>query len=97
MTKEIKGLFTQIDGQSVYKIENYDQMENFFMTITSSSDNWNFCWSWGGLTAGRIDSNHAVFPYYTADKVSDAAPYTGNYTCICVEKSEPVYWEPFTS
>jgi len=36
MAKEIKGIFTEIDGQPVYKIENYDQMENFFMTITSS-------------------------------------------------------------
>jgi len=35
-----------------------------------------------------------VFPYYTADKVSDAAPYTGNYTCL---NAAGTYWEPFTS
>jgi len=99
MKKEINGYFTTVNGKNVYKIENYDQMENFFMTITSSSDIWNFCWSQGGITAGRIDSNHAVFPYYTADKVSDAAAYTGNYTCVAVETNDGSveYWEPFSS
>ncbi len=98
MKKEVKGSFTVLDGNPVYKIENYDQMENFFMTITSSSDIWNFCWSWGGITAGRIDSNHAVFPYYTADKVADAASYTGNSTSIAVKVDGGIcFWEPFTS
>lgn len=96
MPNSTKGLFTTLEGQSVYKIENYDQMDNFFMTITSSSDIWNFCWSQGGLTAGRINSNHSIFPYYTADKVSDAASYTGNYTCVRIKKGNEVfYWEPF--
>lgn len=98
MKKEINGSFAKLDGKDVYKIENYDQMENFFMTITSSSDIWNFCWSQGGITAGRINSNYAVFPYYTADKVSDAGAYTGNYTSIAVKTSDGVeYWEPFSS
>ncbi|MCQ2595337.1 MAG: hypothetical protein MJ196_08740 [Treponemataceae bacterium] len=98
MKKEITGSFVKLDGQDVYKIENYDQMENFFMTITSSSDIWNFCWSQGGITAGRINSNHSVFPYYTADKVSDASSYTGNYTSVAVKTADGVeYWEPFSS
>ena len=59
--------FVKINGELFYKIEDYDLMEDFFMTITSSSDVWNFCWSQGGVTAGRMDANHAVFPYYTAD------------------------------
>ncbi|MCQ2573234.1 MAG: hypothetical protein MJ182_05010 [Treponema sp.] len=98
MNKEVKGVFTKLEGKDVYKIENYDQMENFFMTITSSSDIWNFCWSQGGITAGRINSNYSIFPYYTADKVHDASSYTGNYTCIAVETSNGIeYWEPFSS
>ena len=87
MQKNCTGSFTMLDGEQFYKIENFDAMEDFFMTITSSSDIWNFCWSWGGVTAGRIDCNHAVFPYYTADKVSDAKTYTGPYTAIAVEKN----------
>ncbi|MCQ2576494.1 MAG: hypothetical protein MJ162_07095 [Treponema sp.] len=99
MKKEIKGSFALLNGKKVYKIENYDEMDNFFMTITSSSDIWNFCWSQGGLTAGRINSNHSIFPYYTADKVSDASSYTGNYTCVAVktENGEFEYWEPFST
>ena len=96
MKKEVKGFFTELDGCPVYKIENYDMMENFFMTITSSSDIWNFCWSQGGITAGRIDSNHAVFPYYTADKVFDARTYTGNYAAVAVKTKKGIeFWEPF--
>ena len=94
----VNGTFTKLNGKDVYKIENYNQMDNFFMTITSSSDVWNFCWSQGGITAGRIDSNHAVFPYYTADKVHDAAAYTGNYSCVAVKTETGIeYWEPFSS
>ena len=106
MKKKVNGSFCTLNGKSYYKIENYDCMDNFFMTITSSSDVWNFCWSKGGITAGRIDSNHAVFPYYTADKVSDASSYTGNFTAIAVkavnskkdDKSSSIFiWEPFAA
>ena len=92
--KTPKGYFTTLNGEQFYKIENYDYMDDFFMTITSSSDIWNFCWSQGGITAGRIDCDHAVFPYYTADKVSDAKSYTGSYTAIKIGSE---VWEPFAS
>ena len=99
--KKAKGYFTTLDGEQFYKIENYDCMDDFFMTITSSSDIWNFCWSQGGITAGRIDCDHSVFPYYTADKVSDAKSYTGAYTAIRVEAASEtdgsILWEPFAS
>ena len=106
MNKEAKGAFCELNGKKYYKIENYDCMDNFFMTITSSSDIWNFCWSKGGITAGRIDSNHSIFPYYTVDKVSDGADFTGNYTSVAVKTPNPSnngnkaliqYWEPFTA
>ena len=96
--KKAKGLFTTLDGEQFYKIENYDHMDDFFMTITSASDIWNFCWSQGGITAGRIDCDHSIFPYYTADKVSDAKSYTGSYTAIRVIQGEAAHiWEPFAS
>ncbi len=98
--KNPKGYFTTLPGENgkFYKIENYDCMDDFFMTITSASDIWNFCWSQGGITAGRIDCDHAVFPYYTADKVSDAKTYTGSYTAIRAGTGEnTVLWEPFSS
>ncbi len=94
--KKVKEYFTKLDGEAgqFYKIENYDCMDDFFMTITSSSDIWNFCWAQGGITAGRIDCDHAIFPYYTADKVSDAKSYTGSYTVV---QAGNILWEPFAS
>ncbi|MCR5217255.1 hypothetical protein [Treponema sp.] len=96
MKKEVKGSFVNLDGQQFYKIQNYDCMEDFFMTITSSCDVWNFCWSKGGITAGRRDCDHALFPYYTADKVSDGKNVTGPATIIAVKDGANVHlWEPF--
>ena len=96
--KKCTGLFAELDGEQVYKIENYDAMDDFFMTIISASDIWNFCWSQGGITAGRINCDKAIFPYYTADKVSDAKSYTGPYTLIAVNKdSRRILWEPFAT
>ena len=92
MSKKTQGSFIQLNGEEFYKIANYDCMEDFFMTMISASDIWNFCWSKGGLTAGRIDCDHAVFPYYTADKVQDAKSYTGPYTEIIVKNTT---WKPF--
>ena len=47
MNKTANGYFTTLDGEQFYKIENYDCMDDFFMTITSASDIWKFCWSQG--------------------------------------------------
>lgn len=94
--KEIKGSFTELEGEKFYKIENFDRMDDFFMTITSSSDVWNFLWAKGGITAGRMNADHAIFQYGTADKISDYKYTTGSYTAIAVQQGEEtVYWEPF--
>ena len=96
MSKTTQGSFITLNGEEFYKISNYDCMEDFFMTMISASDIWNFCWSQGGLTAGRIDCDHAVFPYYTADKVKDAKSYTGPHTVITVKSSTSTEnWKPF--
>ena len=93
---KVNGSFVRFMNDDFYKIENYDEMDNFFMSITSSSDIWNFCWSQGGITAGRVDSNNAVFPYYTADKVFDARSYTGSFTAVrIVSENKEYYWQPF--
>ncbi len=96
MKKEIKESFVVLDEELFYKIENYDQMEDFFMTITSSSDIWNFLWSKGGITAGRKNADHAVFQYATSDKVSDFKYTTGPYTLISIKDGDRnILWEPF--
>ena len=93
----VSGSFVEFDGERCYKIANYDAMPAFFMTIVSSSDVWNYLWSNGGLTAGRINSDHAVFPYYTADKVSDGRSCTGPYMAVRTKRDgQTLFWEPFS-
>ena len=60
-------------------------MRPFFMSIVSHSDHWMFISSTGGLTAGRKNSDFALFPYYTDDKITESAETTGSKTVILVE------------
>lgn len=94
--KNVTGKFCSFYDEPFYKIENYDRMTDFFMTITSSTDVWNFLWSKGGITAGRVDSDHGIFPYYTSDKVSDLKYCTGPFMAVkIITEKERLYWEPF--
>lgn len=98
MKDKCAGYFTNLNGKTFYKIENFDLMEDFFMTVTSSSDVWNFLWSKGGITAGRADCDHSIFPYYTADKVSDMKYTTGSYSAVRIIKNGKTYQtEPFAA
>ena len=65
----IEGDYVQLLGETYYRIRNYDQIPPFFMSLVSSSDHWLFISSTGGLTAGRIDAESALFPYETEDKI----------------------------
>ena len=95
-SKGVKGDFVILDGEKFYKLENYDRMDDFFMTITSSGDVWNFLWAKGGITAGRKNADHAIFQYGTADRIADYKYTTGSYTAIQVERADGVtLWEPF--
>ncbi|MDB5104602.1 MAG: hypothetical protein JWP91_2291 [Fibrobacteres bacterium] len=94
---QINGEFTLIDGENFYCIRNYDAMDPFFMTIVSDSDHWLFVSSNGCLTAGRKNSQHSLFPYYTEDKIHDMAEVTGPKTICRVEREGgTVLWEPFS-
>ena len=53
------------------------------------ADHWLFISSTGGLTAGRINAESSLFPYYTDDKVSENARHTGAVTCLHVERPGP--------
>ena len=95
--KEIQGTEITINGQTYYKISNADKMRPFFMSLVSHSDHWMFISSSGGLSAGRINSDHALFPYYTDDKITESYEYTGSKTIILVEDADRrLLWEPFS-
>ena len=84
-----------IDNENYYKISNSDAMRPFFMSIVSDSNHWMFISSNGGLTAGRKNSEYALFPYYTDDKITESADITGNKSIFKVHKNGQVHmWEP---
>ena len=94
---EVGGKYVNIEGETFYQIENYDQMKDFFISVVSDSDHWMFISTRGGLTAGRINSENALFPYYTDDKVSDGSPFTGSRTiALATIGDKTSLWEPFS-
>ena len=94
---EVNGYFTQKDDETLYCIENYDLMDNFFMSIVNSSDLWMYLSSSGGLTAGRQNYNNALFAYETDDKIHLSAETTGPKTIIRIKDGpHQRIWEPFS-
>ena len=95
--KDIEGSLVNIDNEVFYKISNSDKMRPFFMSIVSDSNHWLFISSNGGLTAGRKNSEFALFPYYTDDKITEAAEITGSKSVFQVQKNSKTHlWEPFS-
>ena len=95
--KDIDGTLVNIDNEVYYKISNSDKMRPFFMSIVSDSNHWMFISSNGSLTAGRKNSEFALFPYYTDDKITEAAEITGSKSIFQVHKNDEIHlWEPFS-
>jgi hypothetical protein len=87
----------RIDNELYYQISNVDKIRSFFMSILSDSNHWLFIGSNGGLSAGRKDAEHALFPYYTDDKIIESAELTGSKTIFRIQKDGRVHlWEPFS-
>lgn len=95
--KEITGKLVRFENENYYKISNSDAMRPFFMSIVSDSNHWMFISSNGGLSAGRKDSENALFPYYTDDKITESAEITGSKTILQIHKEGKTFlWEPFS-
>ena len=96
-TQSTTGSFVQLMGERYYRIAHYDQMPPFFMSSVSSADHWLFISSSGGLTAGRKNSDSALFPYETEDKVTHHSELTGSKTVVWVARNgRTQLWEPFS-
>ncbi|MBF9017428.1 MULTISPECIES: hypothetical protein [unclassified Oceanispirochaeta] len=94
---DVTGSFISDKGERYYRIENVDQIQPFFMTLTSPSDHWLFVSSTGGLSAGRTNPEHALFPYYTVDRITENSENTGSKTIIRVQNGEGFHlWEPLS-
>ena len=92
----VSGGFVDLDGERYYAIQNVDKMAPFFISVVSHSDHWLFVSSNGGLTAGRVSPDTALFPYVTVDKVYESAVHTGSKTLLRVYTGGRHHeWEPF--
>jgi hypothetical protein len=92
-----KGEYVHLLGETFYKIIHFDSLPPFFMSLVSSSDQWMFIASTGGLSAGRINANHALFPYYTVEKLIDNSENTGAKSIFLVERNDKrSLWEPLS-
>ncbi len=95
--KPVSGDYVTLLGESFYRIQNFDVMEPFFMSVVSSSDHWLFVASTGGLSAGRGNAEHSLFPYYTVDKLTENSENTGQKAILLVTRSGRTnLWEPFS-
>jgi hypothetical protein len=94
---EVAGEYIRLFNETYYLIRNFDRMSPFFMSLVSGSDHWFFIASTGGLTAGRINPDHALFPYYTEDKLAESSEATGSKTIFLVQQGARIsLWEPFS-
>ncbi|MGK0500777.1 MAG: hypothetical protein ACJAYG_002431, partial [Oceanicoccus sp.] len=93
---QVSGEFISIDDERYYAIRNVDCMPPFFITLVSDSDHWMFISSNGGLTAGRVSPETALFPYITVDKIYESTGHTGSKTLIRVSSDgQRSLWQPF--
>lgn len=97
-TGKVEGHHVMIDGELYYRVDHYDRLPPFLMSVVSSSDHWMFISSTGGLSAGRHDADHALFPYYTDDILHGCAEATGGKTIIIAARdSRRALWEPLSA
>ncbi len=96
--QNVTGEFLTKDGERFYVINHSEKMTPFFISLISDSDHWLFVSSTGGLTAGRVSPETALFPYVSVDKVYESAPHTGCKTALNIHKDgQCIGWEPFNS
>jgi hypothetical protein len=92
----VSGEFVDVDGERYYVIRNVDGMPPFFISVISSDDHWLFVSSSGGLTAGRVSPETALFPYLPVDRIHECHPHTGSKTLLRVGlPGRQLTWEPF--
>ena len=95
-SERVTGGLAIVDGVECYRIDGVELMAPFLMTVVSDTDLWMFVSSAGSLTAGRIDADHALFPYETDDRLHRSAGITGPITLIArTVAGERELWQPF--
>jgi hypothetical protein len=92
----VAGEFVDMAGERFYAIRHVDRMPPFLVSVVSSTDHWLFVSSAGGLSAGRVSPDTALFPYITVDKIHESGLHTGPRTLLRTQASGQLrVWEPF--
>ncbi len=92
----MQGRFVEEDGQTWYRIDEFDRGAPFFVALASDSDIWAFVSTAGSLAAGRRDAEGAFFPYETVDRIHRRSEHTGARTWIRILDGERAeLWQPF--
>ena len=93
----VEGAYVTLSGETYYRIRHVDAMPPFLMSLVGASDLWMFVASTGGLTAGRVDADTALFPYLTDDRLREGFEHTGPKTLLLVTRDgRRSLWEPFS-
>jgi hypothetical protein len=93
---QVTGEFVTMGDERFYAINNVNKMAPFFVSVISNSDHWLFVSSTGGLTAGRVSPETALFPYITVDRIHESDLHTGCKTLLRVNNESGHFdWEPF--
>lgn len=98
ISTQVAGEFIRRNNEDFYVIKNVDHMPQFFISLVSDQDHWLFAGSHGGITAGRVSPETALFSYACVDKIYDTALSSGPRTFIrSGEKNggSTWQWEPF--
>lgn len=84
------------DGRDYYRIAGFNRLKPFFMALVSDGDLWMYLSSSAGLTAGRGNENHCLFPYETDDKIHRSGGITGPITLVRVSRTDlpETLWRP---
>lgn len=90
---ESEGL-VQLGDEQHYVMLGTEAMPPFLMSVVSDGDRWMFVSSDGGLTAGRRDAAHALFPYETDDRLHETSGVSGPVTVVRLA-GEDDSWRPF--
>ncbi len=87
--------FVTLNGESYFIIREVDKLEPFFISIASSDDHWLFISSSGGLTAGRVSPENALFPYIPVDRIHESNPHTGPIALVRIKhQGNTLTWAP---
>ncbi|BET66466.1 hypothetical protein ASA1KI_13840 [Opitutales bacterium ASA1] len=75
-------------------------MSPFLLSVPSAGDHWMFVGSNGAITAGRGNTDRALFPYTTQDKLFDNVHSAGSLSLVWLGDGcgdTPSLWEPWAN